>query len=158
MHVHALCGPVSGTESVSGRCSCCHVLLNTFDWKSALWPGSKLRAASTYRVLLMKQQFVATHTAPALLDSWVTNAPLVSTQKKGISPYIFVKNTTCLNVGLLRICQVFSVSYKTVCRCVMAACCFMSDMTFTMNVTCCSDVATFFWLPGLEITMAAPNT
>jgi hypothetical protein len=40
----------------------------------------------------------------------------------------FHENITCLSVGLLMICQVFSVSCKIVYRWVTANCCFMSDI------------------------------
>lgn len=42
----------------------------------------------------------------------------------------FCKNITRLNVGLLRSCQVFSVSCKTVYGGVVTNCCFRSDMLF----------------------------
>ena len=64
---------------------------------------------------LMKQQFVVTHTIrqteiPALPDSWIKNtlsAKKLCTQTKNCLNFYFRKNTTCLTVGLLRICQVF---------------------------------------------------
>jgi hypothetical protein len=54
---------------------------------------------------ITKQRLVVTHTIrhteiPGFLGSWVTNTP-------SVCPYIFIKNITCLNVGLLRIGQVF---------------------------------------------------
>jgi len=45
----------------------------------------------------------------------------------------FSKNITCLYGGPLRICQVFSLSCKTVYRCVMTYCCFMSDVLYTFH-------------------------
>jgi hypothetical protein len=79
---------------------------------------------------LTKQQFVVTHRIrhteiPALLGSRVKNTPclnLVST-KIFFSLYLR-KNMTCLNVGLLRICQVFFF-----CRLlrVTTNCCFTRD-------------------------------
>jgi hypothetical protein len=68
----------------------------------------------------MKQQFIVTHTIcktaiPALLDSWVTNTLLSKYHvHKDCFTLYFRKNVTCLSVGLLRICQVFSVFCKTV--------------------------------------------
>jgi hypothetical protein len=64
----------------------------------------------------VKQQFVVIHTIrqneiPALRDSWVTNTSSVEIlypQKNSFYLY-FRMNITCLSVGLLRTCQVFSV-------------------------------------------------
>ena len=53
---------------------------------------------------------------------------LVSTKKKRCVFLYFCENMTNLNVGLLRICQVFSVSYKIAYRWVMTNCCFVSDI------------------------------
>ena len=91
----------------------------------------------------MKQQFVATHTIcqteiPTLIDSCVTNTTSVKMlcpQKNCLSSH-YHKNITCLRVGHLMICQVFSVSCKTVYRWVMTNCCFMSVTDF--------DTVTFF--------------
>jgi hypothetical protein len=62
----------------------------------------------------MKQQFVVTHTIrqteiPALLDRWVTNTPSVKMPcpQKNCLTFYFHKNITCLNVGLLKLGQVF---------------------------------------------------
>ena len=52
---------------------------------------------------------------------------LVSTKQICFSLY-FRKNVTCLNVSLLGICQVFSVSCKTACRWVTTSGCFLSDV------------------------------
>ena len=80
----------------------------------------------------MKQQFVVTHTInqteiPSLLDSCVTNRPSLKILYKKYFLY-FRKNMTRLNVGLLRICQVFSFSCKIVYRWHTRICSFMSDM------------------------------
>ena len=83
----------------------------------------------------MKQQFVVTYTIrqtqiPELLGSWVTNTPYVKIlcpQYNYLSFY-FPKNVTCLSVGLVRIGQVFSVSYKIVYRWVTTDSCCMSDI------------------------------
>jgi hypothetical protein len=85
-------------------------------------------------ISLMKQQFVVTHTIrqteiPALLDSWVTNAPsvkMLQPQKNCFSLY-FHRNIACLSVSL-RICQVFPVSCKIVYWWVTTNCCFMIDI------------------------------
>jgi hypothetical protein len=55
----------------------------------------------------------------------------------------FRKNTTCLSVGLLRICQVFSVSCKTVCRWLRSNCCLTSDVILLLprNGELCKCVA-----------------
>jgi hypothetical protein len=45
----------------------------------------------------------------------------------------FSENITCLHGGLLRICQVFSLSCKTVYRCVMTYCCFMFNVLYTFR-------------------------
>lgn len=89
-----------------------------------------------------KGQFVVPHTTdqseiPALQDSWVTNTPSVKMlcpQKNCLSLH-FHKNITCLDVSLLRICQVFSVSPKTVCQWVMTNCCCMSYMVILPLIT-----------------------
>jgi hypothetical protein len=44
--------------------------------------------------------------------------------------YIFVKNITCLNVGLLKIWRTFSVSCETEYRQVTTNCCFIGDIKF----------------------------
>jgi hypothetical protein len=45
----------------------------------------------------------------------------------------FYKNTTCLNVSLLRICHVSSVSCKILYRWVTTACRFMNDILFFLQ-------------------------
>ena len=75
---------------------------------------------------------------------------------------MFCKNITCLSVVLLRICQVLSVSRKTVYRWVMTNCCFMSDilehtylqtdMVFVMDhsvIICCIQVSDIKTLIGI---------
>jgi hypothetical protein len=69
----------------------------------------------------MKWQFVVTHTIqqteiPVSQDSWVANTPSVKVlcpRNNCLSLY-FRKNVTCVSLGLLNICQFFSVSCKTV--------------------------------------------
>jgi hypothetical protein len=93
------------------------------------------QTAESY-LLLLKQQFVVTHTIhqseiPALLDRWVTNTPSVKMlcpQKNCFSIY-FCKNISCLNVVQLIILQVSSVSCKIVYWWVTKNCCCMSFMT-----------------------------
>jgi hypothetical protein len=83
----------------------------------------------------MKQQFIVTHTIRqieifALLDSWVTSTPSVKTlcpRKTRFSLY-FRQHITHLIVGVLVMCQTFSVSCKIVYRWVTTNCCFMSDI------------------------------
>ena len=73
-------------------------------------------------ISLMKWQFDITHTIQraeilAVLDIQVTNTlsvKMLCPKKKTACCYIFLKNFTCLSVGLLRVCEVFSVSCKTV--------------------------------------------
>ena len=74
------------------------------------------------RTSLVKQQSVVTHTISqsevSVLDSAVTNSHAVKIlyhNKNCLSLY-YRKNMTCLNVGLLRICQAFYVSCKNVYR------------------------------------------
>jgi hypothetical protein len=52
---------------------------------------------------------------------------IVST--KNCFHHIFVKGVTWLCVGLLRVRQVFSVSYKIICRWVTTNCCSLSDIS-----------------------------
>jgi hypothetical protein len=84
----------------------------------------------------MKQQFVVTHTihqseTSALTDSWFKNAPV---KMLGAQEKVLRKNTTCLNVRLLRIRQFFSVSCKIVFLWVMTNCCFMGDVLLTVCI------------------------
>ena len=74
-------------------------------------------------ISLPKQQCVVTHTIlkteiVVLADSRVTNAPSLKMlfPQKNFAPY-FRKNKTYLNIDLLRIGQVVSVSCKTVYQC-----------------------------------------
>jgi len=88
--------------------------------------------------LLMKRQFVVTHTVlqteiPALLGSWITNTNCYIHKKKKLILY-FSKNITCLYVSLLSKDQVFSVFFKVVNRWVTRNCFFMNDMN---NFTAC---------------------
>ena len=53
---------------------------------------------------------------------------------KIIASFAYIKKKTCLNVGLLRSCQVFSVSCKIVYGGVKTNCCFMSDMLFPIAI------------------------
>jgi hypothetical protein len=80
------------------------------------------RVLSYTHASLMKPQFVVTHTIrqteiPTLLDSWITNTPSVNIlcPQQNILSLYFRKNITCLNVGLLRFCQVFFLSPVKFC-------------------------------------------
>jgi hypothetical protein len=89
----------------------------------------------------MKQQFVVAHRIhekeiPTLIDSWVTNTPSVKMlypQKNCFSLH-FHKDITCLHDRLLWICQVFSVSCKTVYWRIITNCHFMSNILAYKNV------------------------
>jgi len=95
----------------------------------------------------MKRQFFVTHKIRkteifALLDTSVSNMPSVKMLclQKRLLAFIssFSKNITCLNVGLLRISQVFffvSVCCKTVCRWTTTNCCFTSSVLILPNTT-----------------------
>jgi len=71
-----------------------------------------------------------------LQNSWFTNthSAQMYPQKNSFSLY-FHKNITCLSVGLLGICQVLSVSPKTVYPCVTTNGCCTCDMK-CINVLC----------------------
>jgi hypothetical protein len=79
----------------------------------------------------MKNKFVVTYAIrrteiPALLNTWVTNAPsvkILSTKKNCYSSF-FLKIMTCLNVESVT----FSVFCKTVYPWVTTNCCFMRDI------------------------------
>jgi hypothetical protein len=62
---------------------------------------------------------------------------------KNIASDIFHKNIIYLNVCLLRICQVFSVSCKIVSSWVTTDCCFMSDMIIEFVKYLCAYVFTY---------------
>jgi hypothetical protein len=76
-----------------------------------------------YSISFMKQQFVVTHTIrqteiSALPDSQVTNTTPVKIlypHKNCFYLHFRKKKMTCLNVGLLRICQVFVLSPVKLC-------------------------------------------
>jgi hypothetical protein len=77
--------------------------------------GPRLKITHTINISLMKERFGVTdkirqNRTPALRDSVVKNTPCANT--KNTSHYIFVKNMTCLSVGLLKICQAFLSSLK----------------------------------------------
>jgi hypothetical protein len=90
---------------------------------SKIFPFSPKKFKFCLSTSLMKERFFVTYTIrhteiPALLDSWARKHTfvfqnLVST-KIG-APYIFVKDMTCLNVGLLRMCQVCVLSPLKLC-------------------------------------------
>jgi hypothetical protein len=85
------------------------------------------------KVLLMKQQFVITHTIRhteirVLLYSSFTNTLSVKTSRQKKKTSYFRKNMMCLNVSLLRICQYFAVFCKTDYRQGITICCFLSDI------------------------------
>jgi len=91
-------------------------------------------------VLLMQQQFVINYIIcqaeiPTLLDSWVKNVPSIKLfwpQKKCFAVY-FCTNLTCLNVILLRICQVL-------------------DFRLSLCPECC--MLSFGWFPNVWILYA----
>ena len=107
-------------------------------------------ATRRHCMTLVKLQCVTTHTVrhteiPALLDGWVTNTPVknVFTQTNCFSLY-FLKNISCLRVGLLRIGQVLSVCCRTVYRWVTTKCYFMSDIhTYIHNTYIHTNVHTY---------------
>jgi hypothetical protein len=73
----------------------------------------------TFYTLLLRDHFVLTQTIcqaeiPVLLDSLVANTPSVKMlyPKQNCFSLYFRKSITCLSACLLRICQVFSISYK----------------------------------------------
>jgi hypothetical protein len=76
-----------------------------------------------------KQESYITHEfqqteIPTLTDSLaaITASVKIMYSHKIAFPYILVKSMTCLNVGLLRICQVLPVCCKTEYRRVTANC------------------------------------
>ena len=84
-------------------------------------------------ISLTKDQFVVTHTIrqtdiPPLLYTFCQN--FVSTKKiASLYDFFFFQTVTWLHVGLLRICTDFSsVSCKTVYRCDLTNCCFISEI------------------------------
>ena len=81
--------------------------------------GPRLKITHAINISLMKERFGVTDTirqtrTPALRDSAVKNTPCTNIFciHKSTSHYIFVKNMTCLSVGLLKICQAFLSSLK----------------------------------------------
>jgi hypothetical protein len=80
----------------------------------------------------MKQQHVThtVHQTEILTLLWVTNVPSIKMypQTSSFSLY-FHKNVTCLDVDLLQICQVLSVSFKIVYKWARANCCSLSVST-----------------------------
>jgi hypothetical protein len=78
-------------------------------------------------LLHTKKHMICKTYIPALLDRWIPNTPSVKIRCPKICFSYFRKNMTWLSGGLLRICQVFSVSYKIVYRRVTTSDRFMSD-------------------------------
>ena len=103
-------------------------------------------------ISLMKLQCVINCTTcqteiPTLQDTWIKKTHLLSKccdNKKLLLPR-FCDNITCLSVGLLRICQVFSVSCKIVYWWITTNCCFMNDIVMTLNTVFCRQVVGGWW-------------
>ena len=107
-------------------------------------------------ILLMKRQYVVTHTVSqteisTLLDSWFKNTPSVEMlflQKNIASLCILILKKSCPHVELLRICQGFSLSCKIVYPFVRTSCCFVSDMMLMSRMaflTCIYCIWSLFW-------------
>jgi len=85
-------------------------------------------------MVLMKQQFIITHTIPeteipTLLESWVKNTPvkMLCPQKK-LTSFIFVKHNMLTCWSIKNVSWFFPLSCKIVYRWVMTDSCFMGSM------------------------------
>jgi hypothetical protein len=88
---------------------------------------------------LIKQQFVVTESA-TLPDTWLTNTPsvrILNPHKTSSSSYVFAKNITCLNVGLLTTCQVFFLRPAKLHQWVTAICWFIRHMVLSLYFLRC---------------------